>query len=127
MATFLLVFSLSADLYAAPGDLDPTFGNGGVVTTRMSVHDNSTGITDIEVQPDGKFLIAGVVEDYCECGNFLPERVAFIARYLPTGSLDKSFGKGGKIIFTLESGEFISEIALQPDGKIVGVGYKTAV
>ena len=35
-ATLLLVFSLSADLYAAPGDLDPTFGNGGVVTTKMS-------------------------------------------------------------------------------------------
>ena len=124
-ATLLLVFSLSADLYAAPGDLDPTFGNGGVVTTKMS--NDYDVITDIKLQPDGKVVTAGLVYRICDGGYDtlcnLPMRLAFINRYLSTGVLDKSFGNGGKIIFTHKDGEYISKIALQPDGKIVAVGH----
>ena len=50
-ATLLLVFSVSADFYAAPGDLDPTFGNGGVEVTKLSRYDDS--VRAIAVQPDG--------------------------------------------------------------------------
>ena len=123
-ATLLLVFLLSADFYAAPGDLDSTFGNGGVVTTKMS--NDYDVITDIELQADGKVVAAGLVFTSCD-GYDNPckstSRVAFINRYLPTGVLDKSFGNGGKIIFTHKDAEYVSKIALQTDGKIVAVGY----
>ncbi|HXI92828.1 MAG TPA: hypothetical protein VNO24_22730, partial [Blastocatellia bacterium] len=50
-ATLLLVFSVSADFYAAPGDFDPRFGNGGVDVTKLSPYDDS--VRAIAVQPDG--------------------------------------------------------------------------
>jgi uncharacterized delta-60 repeat protein len=45
-----------------------------------------------------------------------------LARYQPNGKLDKSFGADGTVVTKLEdSGAF--DLLLQPDGKIVAVGY----
>ncbi len=120
-----LFLALSASVSAAPGDLDLSFGSGGIVVTDVASA-WSDEVTDIEVQTDGKILVAGVLGDsficeYPDCRD--PDPLAFINRYLPTGVLDTSFGTGGKIIFPLSSGEVVNHIALQTDGKIVAVGY----
>ncbi|HKV13110.1 MAG TPA: hypothetical protein VJ725_33520 [Thermoanaerobaculia bacterium] len=96
--------------HAAPGDLDPTFGQGGIAVADLGGFDDGEALA---VQPDGKILVAGSAS--------VPGAVAFgLARLNPDGSLDPSFGNGGKVFANL-FGHSVSfeDLALQPDGKIV--------
>jgi uncharacterized delta-60 repeat protein len=120
-----LFLALSASVSAAPGDLDLSFGNGGIVVTPIINAPYYAETTSMQVQPDGKIVVGGRIkgeEDFD--GN--PFTVSFfLARYHPNGTLDASFGTNGKIVAPITpGGEIVSEdIALQPDGKIVPVGH----
>jgi uncharacterized delta-60 repeat protein len=99
------------------GKLDPTFGDGGKVTTEF---DNSDQTRALAVQPDGKIVVAGEVwalpEDTPSFG---------LARYNEDGTLDEEFSKDGKVVTRLADDYDYSrayDIALQEDGKIVAVG-----
>lgn len=125
---FLLTLSLIAVLlcninpvtkaHEAPPDenLDFTFGNGGKVVTDFA------GSTDVGfamvIQPDGKIIVggqAGIAPSVTDYG---------LVRYNIDGSLDSSFGTGGKVSTDVGGlGDTISAIALQPDGKIVAAGF----
>jgi uncharacterized delta-60 repeat protein len=92
------------------GSLDPTFGEAGKVTTDFSV--TSDRPFALVLQPDGKVIAAGAVNNF-----------GFgLARYNTDGSLDPSFGIGGKV--TTPSTSFAGALAaaLQPNGKIVIAG-----
>jgi uncharacterized delta-60 repeat protein len=89
---------------AAPGDLDPTFGAGGVAEETQGLG------TVMTLQPDGKILVAGYT---------FPWELS-VARWTPDGRLDSTFGSGG--IAVGPSGR-ATGLALQPDGKIVATGY----
>jgi uncharacterized delta-60 repeat protein len=68
------------------GGLDPSFGNSGVVST--GAFPGSFPSADaVAVQPDGKIVIAGSAE-VAGIEDFL------VARFLPGGQLDPSFGGG---------------------------------
>lgn len=101
-----LVFVTAAA--AAPGDLDGTFGVGGVVRTDVGGWDAAT---DLAVQPDGKVVAAGTVD-------WNGTRNVFVARYLANGALDPGFGSGG-IVVPNRYHQVAPRLALQPDGKIV--------
>ena len=92
-------------LMAQAGSLDPTFGNGGIVTTENTNHAVATA-----VQSDGKILVAGSIPN----SQGVPE--PGVARYNTNGSLDSSFGNGG---FSVISGNPAFGIAIQSDEKIV--------
>lgn len=50
-------------------------------------------------------------------------RVA-LARYLPDGALDMSFGQGGKVLPAIPGfGSQLNGVAMQPDGKILAAGF----
>lgn len=99
--------------------LDPTFGNGGTVTVDIGgpgpYEDEHFGIVE---QPDGKLIAPGKAYNIAT-GNF----DFVIIRYNHDGSLDSSFGDGGKVLIDFVHGhdEGLS-LALQPDSKIVIVG-----
>jgi len=115
----------AANITAAPGDLDLTFGSGGLVVTSFTNPPYQDSPSSIQVQPDGKIVVCGeIIEDD---PNFSFTVSFFIARYHPNGTFDTSFGTNGKIVAPINSGgEFVGrEIALQPDGKIIAVGYRT--
>lgn len=95
----------------ASGDPDQSFGTGGLVTTDFLHFDSAAAVA---VQADGKIVAAG--------GSWFPETTS-IARYNPDGSLDPTFGTGGKAT-TAPSGPTTFALALQPDGKIVVGGYR---
>ena len=96
--------------YSSNGTLDPTFGKDGIVLTSLSQGDDQA--VAMEVQPDGKVLLTG----------YSNTNIATV-RYKPDGSLDKSFGKNGIVITSVNSGEDEAEdIKLQDDGKIVIAG-----
>ena len=108
----------SSPANAAPGDLDPSFGTGGIVTTDfgLSSGGNGASVQALVRQPDGKIVAVGYA-------SFSSDLVA-LARYLPNGSLDPSFGAGGTVS-THVGGTFAQARAatLQSDGKIVVAGY----
>jgi uncharacterized delta-60 repeat protein len=91
----------SAATQRLAGNLDPSFGSGGIT---QSPDNNSSRV--IALQPDGKIVAAG---------NSL------LVRYLPNGSLDPSFGTGGYTATGFDPGNSVA-LALQPDGKIVVAG-----
>jgi len=107
------------------GALDPTFGMGGKVTTDFArlesipTDDFSAG-SNVVVQDDGKIVVAGISFDN---DNYDKGFDFAIARYNPNGSLDLSFGTGGRVIIDL--GSFDDEatgLAIQGN-KIVVAGY----
>jgi uncharacterized delta-60 repeat protein len=95
---------------AVPGELDPTFGVGGKVQTPFGPESYAGGVA---VQPDGKIVAVGTPQ---ESQGFS------VARLLPNGSPDPSWGEGG--VVTTPLGKFAEalDVAVQPDGKIVVVG-----
>ena len=97
------------------GALDGTFGTGGIVTTDLRGF-NDWG-TSIALQPDGKIVFGS------KSSNGTDTDFA-VARYNPDGSLDGTFGTGGKVFTPIGSGnDDGSRVTLQPDGKIVLAGW----
>jgi uncharacterized delta-60 repeat protein len=97
---------------AAAGDLDPTFGTGGKVTTDFGGADAAFAVA---LQSDGKVVAAGT-SDPGSNRNFAA------ARYLTDGSLDTTFGTGGKVTTDLGGADIAYSVAIQGDGKIVAAG-----
>jgi uncharacterized delta-60 repeat protein len=100
--------------YNADGTLDKTFDRDGKVTTSFT-----SSSTEIELamalQPDGKILVGGWVKN-------ATQDIA-VVRYNTNGSLDTSFGSGGRLSIDIASGsEAAYGLAVQSDGKIVIVG-----
>ena len=103
--------------YLPNGRLDPSFGPGGSVLTAFGPGTYTEG-REVRVQNDGKILVAGESDS-----GSAQTRGFALARYLPDGRLDPSFGTGGKVLDV--PGEAYA-LALQRDGKIVAGGYGVA-
>jgi uncharacterized delta-60 repeat protein len=102
---------------ATDGDLDPTFGAGGMVMTDLS---RSTDLANaVAVQSDGKLVVVG--EAYKQ-NDFSGEDFV-VTRYNPDGTLDTTFGRGGKVRTDFPGLAAVpSAVVIQPDGKIVVAG-----
>ena len=101
---------------AAAGDLDPTFGVGGKVTTAIGAGDDTA--YGIAVQSDGKIVAAGA----CSGPTFGPSDFC-LARYNSDGSLDTSLDADGKVTTDFGTGsDFARAVVVQSDGKIVAAG-----
>lgn len=106
---------------AEAGDLDPTFGDGGIVVTDLpdapgdfDPHDDAAAVA---IQPDGKIVLVGPAMRSDGGGP--------LVRYQPDGTLDASFGTGGVAPTNYGLGSCAlcgDDIALQPDGKILVPG-----
>src|SRR5438876_3661786 len=101
--------------YNTNGTLDNTFGTGGKVRTDFP--GLAAVPSAVVIQPDGKIVVAGgAFPQFTFAGNFE------VVRYNPNGSLDRSFGNGGIVTTTFPEGSYASDVALQPDGKIIAAG-----
>jgi uncharacterized delta-60 repeat protein len=103
--------------YNKDGGLDSTFGSGGKVATGFfGFGDDAHALA---ILADGKILVAGAIFTG-------PEEVDFgLARYNSDGSLDATFGSGGKVTTDFGNYDIITAIAVQPDGKILAGGNTT--
>jgi uncharacterized delta-60 repeat protein len=103
------------------GTPDPSFGTNSSVSTFVG---SSVRAYAVVVQQDGKIVALGASPTG---GNDLT-----LVRYLPTGSLDQSFGSGGIVMtdvaaltgYTVGS-QGVSRVLVQADGKIVA-GFEAA-
>jgi uncharacterized delta-60 repeat protein len=113
------VLALAVVRYNVDGTLDGGFGSGGVVKTRVGNSANANAQA-VKVQPDGKIVAAGYVDE----GTVDTRKLDFVlVRYNRDGSIDRTFGHAGTTITDLSSGDdYLIAIALQPDGKIVAAG-----
>jgi uncharacterized delta-60 repeat protein len=105
--------------YNSNGSLDATFGLGGKVTTGFFGDDEAFAIA---IQSDEKLVVSGKGRNTTTLDDFA------MIRYLSDGTLDTSFGIGGKVTTDFYDDEVHIEfdgarcMAIQPDGKIVVAG-----
>lgn len=100
--------------YNSDGSLDTTFGSAGKVTTDFGAVDT---VSAVALQTDGKIVVAGGIQYNGTDSDFA------LARYNVDGSLDLTFGSGGKVITAFSNRhDFAADVVLQNDGKIIAVG-----
>ena len=138
-----------------PGDLDPSFGAGGLSVTSVATNDLASSAA---LQADGKIVVAGQADDVVVIARYdatgardatfgvagiardvVPWPIGFVAvdangrivvlrqdgfdvaRLLPDGVLDATFGTNGIASTSFSSQALPAALALQPDGRIVAV------
>ncbi len=96
------------------GTIDSTFGDNGY--SRFIISNQYDEFNDIALQNDGKIVVGGrtwLNNSY----NFL------IARILPSGAIDSSFGVNGMVVTDfLNSNDCIHSLLIQSDGRILVSG-----
>ncbi len=102
----------------SPGTLDATFDGDGKVTTPIG--SGADEIHALALQADGKIVVAGYA------WNGSNDDFA-LARYNTNGTLDTTFGAGGKVVTPIgASNDQANALALQADGKMVVAGYSAS-
>jgi uncharacterized delta-60 repeat protein len=103
------------------GSLDQGFGNQGSV--QLDFGNDDLSIYDVQWLADGKLLIAGALNVHATPDN-VSHSTALLARVHADGTPDVSFGNAGRAVLQLGGVyESVSEVLLQPDGRIVVFGY----
>ncbi len=106
--------------YLSTGALDPGFGTGGIATFAADDANTDTDyVTGIALHADGDIVIGGTD------GSSSSIARAFVARLLPDGSLDTTFGGTGVVELTLAAPSALSRgmaVAAQADGKTILTG-----
>lgn len=100
--------------YNVDGSPDASFGTGGVVCVNLSGEGERAN--DVGLQADGKIVV---------CGEH--NITGLVARYLPNGDLDSTFGTDGRSFFpTTTLFTRYLKLLIQADGKIVVVGEESS-
>ena len=107
-----MVVALPATTWAGAGDLDHTFGSGGIVHQAGLIGE----LRGLVLLPDGKLVAAGGTTDAAHTGPYT------LARYNTDGSLDTTFGSGGWATTGVTGAV---SLVRQPDGKLVGLGMES--
>jgi uncharacterized delta-60 repeat protein len=106
--------------FTASGSLDTSFGGGdGVlpVTGFLASADEFSDGHAVLVQPDSRIVVAGEARLRTEVASDVA-----VARLNPDGSLDPTFGGGGRVLIDFSTVDWGHALARQPDGKIVVAG-----
>jgi uncharacterized delta-60 repeat protein len=100
--------------YDDQGGLDLAFGNSGKTT--IEFFEQGDYAEALALQPDGKIIVGGSVA-------LNGTGVYGVARLNSDGSLDLSFGSGGRVTTDFfGNGNVFETLVLQPDGKIIAAG-----
>lgn len=100
--------------YLPNGTLDPSFYGDGIA--RFGHPEHAVWASDIAIQADGQFVVAGRILDGRD--DFM------LARFGPTDGLDPSFGEGGFVATDFDGAQDVGEaLVIQSDGKIVAAGW----
>jgi uncharacterized delta-60 repeat protein len=117
--TFLISpYKIVLTRYTPGGQPDSSFGTDGKVLANFN--NRNSQAFGILIQPNGKILVCG----YQSLSN--STNASLIARFNPSGTLDTTFGRGNGYVLTdyypHQSSQYF-DMAFQPDGKLVAVGY----
>jgi uncharacterized delta-60 repeat protein len=100
--------------YDTDGSLDETFGGGdGIVTTNLGGAASRDNSWDLEIQEDGKIVVAG----YTIPNDPTADLDVAVARYTAAGALDDTFdGESG-----MANGAFVIPVSATLDDSVTGV------
>jgi uncharacterized delta-60 repeat protein len=104
--------------YNANGTLDTTIGTGGIASASFTDFINDP--SDLAIQPNGDIIEVGTTENSDDTVNEFA-----IARFDPDGTLDATFGTGGKVTTDLAGVEGdgasnpAGSVLVQPNGDIL--------
>lgn len=98
-------------LYAAAGDLDCSFGTGGIASFDLGTAEDAY---DAALQSDGAIVTAA-----SEGGSLR------LTRVLPNGLLDADFGSAGSVLHAFSGLGFAGEVAIDSADRIVVAGRIT--
>ena len=96
------------------GTMDPTFGPDGKGAALVNLG-GSDRATSMAIQANGKIVVAGYT------GPSSANDPA-VVRFQPNGTLDTTFGDGGKKVLQIPGNQTVTSMALAPNGKIVLAG-----
>ncbi len=100
--------------YRSDGTIDSSFGLNGLVIPKLG---GRTGtLSSVVIQPDSKILAGGTSNNPSGGYNFK------LIRLNSDGSADPTFGASGKVSTDFGADDWLSEIKLLSDGKILAVG-----
>ncbi len=96
------------------GSIDSTFGSHGAFQPALPF-----AVADLAVLPDGAVLVAG--------SRLTPTGSDFaMARVTSNGALDEKFGEGGVVILDFGADDYLTQLAVDPKGRLFAVGMNTA-
>ena len=101
--------------YLPNGELDESFGDGGIVIVPAERAQWGFAST---VMPDGKLVIGGEAE--------APEQYMYesrLVRLLPDGTVDDTFGDHGVVTEDFGDSGATDALAVDPDGKLISGGF----
>lgn len=109
VSAVVLLWSVVAD--AAPGDLDASFGEGGVasIAAPPTTHPRGHVGVGVALQPDGKIVV--VAESAAHD--------VLVQRFDAAGTPDPDFGGDGSVTVDFGADDEPFGVAVQPDGRIV--------
>ncbi|MDC0598481.1 hypothetical protein OAP18_01360 [Gammaproteobacteria bacterium] len=123
-----VVSCLSFPVFAAPGDLDTSFGVGGIVNIDFSAKEER--IYSVVIDNSNRIIVAGTIFDQTTTAFD-----AFVARFTTSGDLDTSFGSDndldgildGYAIIDLGGGDWGTDVVLDSLGRILVSGYSDQI
>src|SRR5271157_276263 len=83
------ILALPLFCVAQAGHLDPSFGSGGIVQTSFG-SGNTFAVSGAALAPNGNIVVSGTITVTSTSAVS-----SAVVRYLPSGALDSTFGKGG--------------------------------
>lgn len=96
--------------YLADGKLDRSFGKEGKVRINFAGVDTAN---DVVILKDGRILVVGGANNEQDFG---------MAMLKADGSLDKSFGVGGRVLTNFSGTDYAEAVAIDNAGRIIVVG-----
>lgn len=120
VALLVLAALAQHEATAADGDLDPSFGQGGIAVTGVVDAGGAASACGPIVQPDGKIVLCSTRSENGSSGSDM-----FVARFTADGDLDNSFSFDGKVTIDFDGGagrDTATGLALDAGGRIVVVG-----
>lgn len=112
LAIAVLLAAFAAPASATPGQLDHFFNNTGKNTALIA---GGTGYA-VAIDHIGRVLVAGY--------TLSSATDIALARFLPDGKPDPSFGTGGRVITNLGGTDYAFDVAIQRNGSIVVAGER---
>jgi uncharacterized delta-60 repeat protein len=103
--------------FTSAGQIDPTFGSNGVVTTAFPGASDGASADAVLVEPDGDILVAGQADVPGTTRNEPVITDGALALYNANGTLDTSFGSGGVVQSTSSIGN-ITNVGIDASGDI---------
>jgi len=106
----LIIYCFQFSFFPQDGNLDRSFGIGGIVHT--SIGEGDAVAHSVAIQSDEKIILCGE--------SIINSQLVFtLVRYNTNGTLDTTFGQGGIVTTFIAEGSGGRSVLVQPDNKIV--------